>query len=279
MRHYLSVCAIFKDEGRYLREWIAFHRLVGVEHFYLYDNGSTDDSRQAVAEAAPAAAITLLDWPPHPGQIPAYDHCLRHHGRDSRWLAFLDIDEFMFSPEVDDFRVLLRDYEAHPGLAMTWVEFGASGHRIPPPGYVTHNYLRRARAGFTIAFPQMLRRPGLDPAVLANYYPQSAHVKMAIDPSRALRCLNAHRFEFAGGAPAVTETGLPMRTNWSDQPSITRTRINHYWSKSLAEFEAKLARGRSDIVEPYDPDFAHRKLAHLDAVADDTILALARRLP
>ena len=42
---YLVACAIFRDEAPYLAEWIAFHRLVGVEHFFLYDNGSTDDPR------------------------------------------------------------------------------------------------------------------------------------------------------------------------------------------------------------------------------------------
>jgi len=42
MSAYLSICAIFKDEAPYLPEWIEFHRLVGVERFFLYDNGSGD---------------------------------------------------------------------------------------------------------------------------------------------------------------------------------------------------------------------------------------------
>ena len=39
---YLSVVAVMKDELRNLPEWLDFHRRVGVEHFYLYDNNSTD---------------------------------------------------------------------------------------------------------------------------------------------------------------------------------------------------------------------------------------------
>ncbi|MFM6204524.1 glycosyltransferase family 92 protein, partial [Planktothrix sp.] len=38
----LSVCAIIKDEASYLIEWLEFHKLVGVERFYLYNNNSTD---------------------------------------------------------------------------------------------------------------------------------------------------------------------------------------------------------------------------------------------
>ena len=39
----LAVAAIFKDEAPYLREWLDYHLLAGVEHFYLYNNDSTDD--------------------------------------------------------------------------------------------------------------------------------------------------------------------------------------------------------------------------------------------
>src|SRR3954453_4443413 len=41
----LAVCAIFRDQARYLAEWVSFHRIQGVERFYLYDNRSTDDWR------------------------------------------------------------------------------------------------------------------------------------------------------------------------------------------------------------------------------------------
>jgi hypothetical protein len=36
---YLSICAIFRHEAPYLREWIEFHKLIGAERFFLYDNG------------------------------------------------------------------------------------------------------------------------------------------------------------------------------------------------------------------------------------------------
>lgn len=42
LRKYLSICAIFRNEADYLKEWIEFHRLVGVEHFFLYNNFSED---------------------------------------------------------------------------------------------------------------------------------------------------------------------------------------------------------------------------------------------
>ena len=39
-KYNVAVCAIFKNEAPYLKEWIEFNHLVGVEHFYLYNNNS-----------------------------------------------------------------------------------------------------------------------------------------------------------------------------------------------------------------------------------------------
>ena len=45
----LAVVAIFKNEGRYLDEWLAYHLLAGVEHFYLYNNDSSDNYKEVLA--------------------------------------------------------------------------------------------------------------------------------------------------------------------------------------------------------------------------------------
>ena len=37
-KYYCSICAIFRDEGTYLKEWIEYHRIIGIDHFYLYNN-------------------------------------------------------------------------------------------------------------------------------------------------------------------------------------------------------------------------------------------------
>lgn len=42
--HDIAVCAIFQNQGLYLKEWIEYHGMQGVSHFFLYDHKSTDDS-------------------------------------------------------------------------------------------------------------------------------------------------------------------------------------------------------------------------------------------
>src|SRR5438132_9854743 len=64
----LSICAIYQDEAPYLREWVAFHRLIGVEHFFLYDHESTDTHRSELAPFVDDGIVLIHDWPVNPGQ-------------------------------------------------------------------------------------------------------------------------------------------------------------------------------------------------------------------
>ncbi len=108
---YLALCAIYRWEAENLREWVAFHRVVGVERFFLYDNASEDEHLEALAPFIADGSVTVHPWPVFPGQGPAYDHCLARHGHEARWIGFLDVDEFLFSSTGKPLTDVLRDYE------------------------------------------------------------------------------------------------------------------------------------------------------------------------
>ncbi len=130
---YLAACAIYLNEASYLREWIEFHRLMGVKRFFLYDNGSTDDHLEVLSPYMERGIVSLHEWEPAPpDQREVYDHCLRTHRADARWIAFLDIDEFLFSPTGKTVAEVLRDYERWPGVGVNWAMFSHSGHRTAP---------------------------------------------------------------------------------------------------------------------------------------------------
>ena len=40
----IAICSAIHNEGRWINEFILFHRLIGVDRFYLYDTGSDDDT-------------------------------------------------------------------------------------------------------------------------------------------------------------------------------------------------------------------------------------------
>jgi hypothetical protein len=246
---YLAACSVYLNEAPYLREWIEFHRLVGVEHFFLYDNGSTDDHLEVLAPYIDDGIVTLHEWKASPlVQRDVFDHALRAYREDARWIAFLDLDEFLFSPTGASVAELLRDYERWPGVAVNWAIFSHSGHRARPEGRVIESYSLRDR-----------QETGL--------------VKSIVDPLRTVRCVDAHWFTYDYGLP-VDENGWPLSEGQSRSCSFERLRVNHYASRSRDELRDKLERGAG---WKHLHRWRKRDLeGELDLVRDD---AIARWMP
>jgi len=57
----VAICAIVKDERRYLAEWIAYHSVIGFDHFFLYDNGSSDTTLAILRRARERGICTSGD--------------------------------------------------------------------------------------------------------------------------------------------------------------------------------------------------------------------------
>jgi hypothetical protein len=220
----LAVCAIFRDEGRYLAEWVTFHRLQGVERFYLYDNLSTDDWRQALEPELRSGVVTVTPWDQVPGQGSAYEDCLRRHRTDARWIAFIDCDEFLFSPGGQSLPEVLRRFDLHPGVVVNWRMYGTNGWEQPPEGLVVENFPLRG--------PDDLEANQL--------------VKSIVNPRAALGVTQwpAHYFQLRGNP--VDECGRPALRHTRQPSTADLLRINHYYARSAATFRAKSARPRAD---------------------------------
>ena len=220
---YLAASTIYRDDADYLPEWIEFHRLMGVERFFLYDNGSTDGSLEVLAPYLEAGIATRHEWDmpflSDTGRpkafVRAFEHCVGAHRDDARWIAFLDVDEFLFSPAGERLPAMLRDYERHPGVIVSRVEFGGSGHVAKPSGLVIENYVERRPV-----------RPD-----------DQAFFKSIVDPARVALCLGAHAFVYRDGLP-VDERMRPVDTirHPARKPlSWERLRAHHYGTKSQEE--------------------------------------------
>ncbi len=227
--HYLAVCAIVKDEDLYLREWAAYHALLGVEHFYIYDNGSANNQARCL-EGFDAERFTFISWPGREMQMPAYNHCLANFGRDCRWVAFIDVDEFICPMQDDGIPALLGEYEDYAGLAVPWQTFGSGGHLRRPAGLTVENF-----------------RQTLPEELDARYNV----IKCIVDPARTVKAVDPHRVLPKIGEYVVSEDHNPIPRSASRViRHAEKVRINHYFYRSQEEFEAKLARGRADRADP-----------------------------
>jgi Glycosyltransferase family 92 len=247
--HELAVCAIFREEAPFLDEWISFHVGVGATHFYLYNNFSTDHFNDVLQPWIARGIVTLIEWPVPVGQFSAYRDCIKRTRRSCRWVAFIDIDEFLFSPQTIDIRTILRRYQDLPGLEVWQAFYGSGGHDARPQMPVTEAYLKRA--------PLM-----------------RTTVKTIADPRQVYK-VGVHQFKYWWG-----DALDPARRNVvkHQEPVLDLLRINHYWSRSMEDLRTKIARNDASTPVPRDPEWHFGFERGLNAETDETILPVARRI-
>ena len=183
------------------------------------------------------------------GKSQAYDDCLERHGDEVRWIATIDIDEFLFSPTGKPLPEVLRRFDTHPAVAVNRRFFGANGHEHPPEGLVTESHPMRAR----------------------DDDPSNVLVKPIVYPRMTLGARSSHTFRHRGNP--VGEDGLPVPTATREPATADLLCINHYYAKSVEEFEKKSVTPRAD-----DGTITKRMGIPLDEVRDEAIPQFAERL-
>lgn len=135
----LSIVAIIKNEGLYIEEWIKYHITVGIQKFYLYDNGSTDNTKDILKRYIDAGFVDLISYPGKAKQLPAYNDALKKHKKDSLYMAIIDGDEFLLSCDrhknvVEQVKSIFSENPKAGGIAVNWRMFGSSGFITRPYG-------------------------------------------------------------------------------------------------------------------------------------------------
>lgn len=263
---YLAVMAAVKNEEAYLREWIEFQRLMGADQIYLYDNGSTDDSAAVLAPYVAEGFVTVIPWVTFDEEVSpqrqAYAHALCNFGPHFRWMAFIDLDEFLFPVTAPNLAAVLRRYEDCPCVCVPWFMFGFSGHETPAPGLIIESYTRRA------PFPPPATREKL------------LKWKSIVQPSAVIAVSGAHMFDLVGGITGgVDERKAAVEPEGTPPPPGNVLRVNHYYTRSRQEFTAKVNSIRfttsaQNHRSHSDPRNRQRLMEMIEAetVHDDTIL-------
>jgi hypothetical protein len=228
---YLSAVVIAKDEASYLVEWLEFHRLVGFEHVYLYDNGSTDGTPQVLRPYLQSGYVTFIPWASYDldGRIQyqAYAHALCNFGPSWRWMAFIDVDEFLFPLESRSLRTVLSAYEDLPAIGVQWHMFGPSGHKRRPAGLVIENYTKRAPV------PSLAK----DAKRLSKW-------KSIVDPTKVKAVSSPHAFTLEDWREGAYDEDRRWIVKSQKGKSVSKIlRLNHYFTKSEEELAIKMAKG------------------------------------
>lgn len=256
----LGIISQFRDEAPYFAEWVAYHRLVGVDHFWLYDDGSTDDWRSVLAPHLAEGLVEILPLPEQyaPGvptsikQLGTFRDGLRRARNKARWVAMIDIDEFLVpraEPTVPD--CLSYHFFGASGVYVNWRMFGTNRQIVP------------------------LGKPLLTALTACSLFshPENGNGKSLVRPEQVVidRVWSPHHFPLRAGARYLDggENGLSFELRRGREDLMTSgvyfdapLRINHYNLRDEVFFTAnRVTRARAGqlpgksldrLIEHYD---------------------------
>lgn len=214
----------------YIQEWLEYHLLVGVDHFYLYDQDGTDQAREILGPYEKEGVVTRHPWTHYDGtrfdgptrfyQINknhlAFAHCARNYRDVAEWMMKIDVDEFLYPPAGENSLspyLNSLDKKHVKGVRIPRYNFGDNGNLTRPAGLVTEEYIYRE----------------------SDY---SDHKDMAncrfLGNNRF--CHSAHRWHYR-----LLKPGKLI-----EEAKVKGIRVNHYYTKSFEEYQGRqnVSRGR-----------------------------------
>jgi hypothetical protein len=107
----LAACTMFRStlqrNAELVAEWVAYHLLQGVEHWYIYANEDPALTRAALAPYVTAGRVEVVDWrwdlprsktTGWARQHPQMHSCVHRYRGLAAWVALFDVDEFIQVP-------------------------------------------------------------------------------------------------------------------------------------------------------------------------------------
>lgn len=215
---FLSILATFNNEAMNMKEWLDHYIWQGVDHFYMIDNGSTDDYACIIDPYIARGLVTLVSKTKRHSQVEHYNSVYDELqiASATQWLLVCDLDEFIFSSDSEH-------SETIPDILKSLVEYSAV--YIP---------MRMFASRDEYAHPESIRH-----AFLFREERLHHHGKGFIQCSKTLR-LHIHFHEHTSSSITLT----------------SRIHFNHYIIQS-GEFFQNIKKTRGDAhaaVSEFDRD-------------------------
>lgn len=221
-----EVClfAIFKDESHIIKEWLEHYLNEGVDHFFLIDNGSTDDYKTLIEPHMDK--ITLFVDQAKYQQPELYNKYVFPNIKRYEWVIGVDLDEFMWSVETKTIKECLSELSDDVGLIkIPQEQYGSSGHEKQPK-HVVESFLYRQEGTYGTA-------------------------TKCIGRTKYIKNLHVHHFEIEERAKILDScfNDFISDTKWSFEISEThitnsKLRMAHYRIQSFEWFtDIKSKRG------------------------------------
>ena len=143
----LSVGAMFKNESHSIKEWIEHYLYHDVEHFYLIDDSSTDNTVEIIKPYIDSGIISLFsgdNWAYYTGrQRDMYNRFILPHLHETEWLLMVDLDEYVWTPQSNSLYWMLKHFRHLGQIQVNNTIFGSNGF-IDQPISLVEGFTKRS---------------------------------------------------------------------------------------------------------------------------------------
>jgi len=237
-----------KNEGPFILEWVAYHRLIGINDFIVFTNDCTDGTDLILERLDELGIVRHLPNPSVVGRIEGGHHWAAMayinafpRLRRSDWFVSFDVDEFICvnagAGRMEDLFAALPDADL---IAINQLNFGCAGHEHYDPRQLLTERFDRAMArdngpyGWVRARGVKTITRGTAPLKwIGNHSPDVAE-----DHVGKVRWVNA-----AGEAVPEKTYTTPFKSAKGGLESYEHVQLNHYALRTMENFLVKTERG------------------------------------
>lgn len=227
----LGITAILKNEAPYIIEWLEFHKMLGVSKFYIYDNESTDNIKELLE---PYIKENIVEYNYISGkgkQAFVYNHSIKKNKNKVKWMAFIDIDEFITPVSYNTIPEYLNYLESKFGnfdaISINWLLHGFCKHYKKPEGLVIENF---QKCDFRAD--------------------RNNHIKTILNPRSVIMTYHPHFFIHKIGSKIINSNGDKMYGPFNN-PCYDEILIHHYFTKSFEEHKERYKKGKADLSKSF----------------------------
>ncbi|MBE2275916.1 MAG: glycosyltransferase family 2 protein [Rhodobacteraceae bacterium] len=249
----IAIVTTMKNEGPFILEWLAWHRMIGVTDFLIYTNDCSDGTDRMLQLLM---AKGLVQWRDNPYR--AMDLKPQHAAlqvaeeeaviRNADWSVCMDVDEFI-NIRIGDGRLatlFAAMEQALPGanmIAMTWRLFGNSEIHDFDDRFVTDQFTRCAR--------EVTRKPHQAWGFKTLFRNIEIYRKLGVHRPRGLKPDLWEEVRWLNGSGRRLPKEM-FRNSWRsgvETYGYDWVQLNHYAVRSAESFLVKRDRGRVNHVD------------------------------
>ena len=214
------LCAIVKNENKYLNEWVEYYHGLGFDDILLYDNndinGETIDLQYDYVSIIDYRGKHISrndDGFTMDDQEIVYNDCYFNHSSGYDWVAFFDIDEFLTLDnglKINEF-LSQNIFSGTDAIQINWEVYGDDGNVRYDERPVVERFTKSIRDN-SIFVKSIVRTGNKNLTTVRGHYP-----------------------EIPGGAFSYP-SGKPTHQGCTQTPNYEGARIRHYYTKTIEEW-------------------------------------------